>query len=562
MVWLAYEPRLAGSPQPELDWLMANSRENRLIAKEILPRAIRRLIATERPEDLAECVRVLGEATSATRSTILEAFLLALRDRQADPPSIWKSILPKLLDDPNQAVRRLARRLAVKFHDPEAVHRCIACLLSKEKPIPERIDAASDLGDVHPAEALKPLEDTLVREKDPALRCEICRSLATYDDPAIPPLVLSKWREFPPAVRVEAVNLLAGRKKWAYSLLAAVARKDVARTDLNNQVILRMRALRDSKLNQQIEAVWGRVRDQTPSEMNALIDRMRNALYADHGSIEKGRKVFETQCGKCHRFAGTGHNVGPELDGASRDIEYLLINVLDPNRVVGQPYYVRFVTLKNGRVETGLLAAEDSRSITLKAENDALIVLQKADVEEVVVQEKSLMPEGLNNNMSAQDFRDLVRYIMANPFLTEVAVAGPFPREGVHVANPVDVIRKMDIKWTHPAVGPPGRIMLPLAYGNEDFVAYIAADVVAAEPMRTRLLLGCSSGTEAWLNGEAVYAGRPGPAASPDQAAVEMNLKKGSNRLLLRVKYHGSREVLFARFFDPGRKLTYPELKR
>src|SRR5262249_6580282 len=155
----------------------------------------------------------------------------ALRDRQADPPPIWKSILPKLLDDPNQTVRRLARRLAVKFRDPEAVRKCIACLLSREKSIPERIDAASDLGDVHPAEGLKPLEDTLIREKDPALRCEICRSLTTYDDPAIPGLVLSQWKAFPPAVRVEAVNLLAGRREWAHSLLSAVARKDVARTD-------------------------------------------------------------------------------------------------------------------------------------------------------------------------------------------------------------------------------------------------------------------------------------------------------------------------------------------
>ena len=69
-----------------------------------------------------------------------------------------------------------------------------------------------------------------------------------------------------------------------------------------------------------------------------------------------GRKVFENQCAKCHRFEGKGHDVGPNLDGAARDIDYLLVNILDPNRVVGQPYFTRFVALKDGRVETGLLA--------------------------------------------------------------------------------------------------------------------------------------------------------------------------------------------------------------
>src|SRR5207244_7349583 len=101
-------------------------------------------------------------------------------------------------------------------------------------------------------------------------------------------------------------------------------------------------------------------------------DKTRASLYDGRGSFERGRKVFENNCAKCHRFDGKGFEVGPNLDGAARDIEYLLVNVIDPNRVVGQPYFTRYATLKNGRVETGLLAAEDDQSLTLKNENDAL----------------------------------------------------------------------------------------------------------------------------------------------------------------------------------------------
>src|SRR5205085_8270043 len=158
----------------------------------------------------------------------------------------------------------------------------------------------------------------------------------------------------------------------------------------------------------------GQVRD-TPAELNALIAKMRGELERGPASFERGRKVFDNTCAKCHQVDGRGFEVGPNLDGAARDIEYLLVNVLDPNRVVGAPYFTRQVILNSGKIESGLLAEEDEQSITLKTENAAKKVILKKDVEEVQVSPKSVMPEGLAGTMSVQDFRDLVRYVMAHP---------------------------------------------------------------------------------------------------------------------------------------------------
>src|SRR6266849_1181746 len=326
MIWLAYEPRVANGPDAELSWLKEHASGNPLITEEIVARTVRRLAAIGKPVVLA---------------------------------ATWKEVFAVLLQDSDSEVQRLARRLAVNFQDPEAVRRSLAVVLDKQKPIHERVDAVRDLGIAHPAEALGPLQDLLLRESDADLRCEICRALGSYDKPEVPRAVLAGWKSYPSAVRAEAVNVLAGRREWARQLLVAVGNNEVARTDLNDNTILRLRALRDKQLNSQIEAVWGKVRDSTTAELDALIARMRTALFEGRGSMERGRKVFENQCAKCHKFEGKGYDVGPDLDGAARDIDYLLVNVLDPNRVVGQPYFTRFVVLKNGRVETGLLAAED-----------------------------------------------------------------------------------------------------------------------------------------------------------------------------------------------------------
>src|SRR5439155_23627478 len=59
MLWLAYDPYLAAAPAAELDWLRDNAPGNALLTSAIVPRAMRRLVATGKPEDLAACVEFL-----------------------------------------------------------------------------------------------------------------------------------------------------------------------------------------------------------------------------------------------------------------------------------------------------------------------------------------------------------------------------------------------------------------------------------------------------------------------------------------------------------------------
>jgi putative heme-binding domain-containing protein len=556
MAWLAYEPRAAADPKAALSWLKLHASGNALVTNEIVGRVLRRLAATGRSDVLAACVAFLGDVhDSSVRRAALDGLVQAMANRQVQAPAPWQEVFAALRQDSDPQVQHLALRLAVNFHDLQVLRRCLAVALDNQKAIQERSDALRDLAIAHPAEALRPLEELLIHEPDTLLRCEVCRVLGGYDKPEIARAVISGWKDYPPPVRVEAVNLLAGRKDWARELLAAVGSKEVPRTDLTNQTILRIRALRNPQLNAQIEAVWGKVRDRTPAELNTLIERMRTSLHQGPASFERGRKVFENQCAKCHRFEGKGHEVGPSLDGAARDIDYLLVNILDPNRVVGQPYFTRFVALKDGRVETGLLAGEDAQSITLKTENDALKIIQRKEIEELTVQEKSLMPEGLSNNMSVQDFRDLIRYVMANPFLTDVAVAAG-PASAINLANP---LHSDKASWNWPVVGPPGRIPLPAPPGERQGVACAAAEVTAPAPTRTTLQLGTGHPVQVWINGKSVYKGMPGKGpAEPDQFSVDVELQKGVNHLVFEIRYQGAGQVLYARLLDPQRRLQYP----
>ncbi|MCI0335345.1 MAG: HEAT repeat domain-containing protein [Planctomycetes bacterium] len=552
LLWLAFEKNLL-SAKAELDWLQANAAGNALLTEIIVPRAMRRLSATGKAADLEACLAfVAGASDGEVRRQALEGLAVAFKGRKIDLPPTWKNLYATLIKSNDVRIVELAHRLAVSFQDNEAIARALTVALNSSAGLTERVEAIRDLAVAQPAEAQKPLRQLVLSDEKIPIRVEACRALAAYDNPEISKALVAAWKTLPPPVRAEAVSLLAGRKNSAQDLLAAVGKGAVARTDLTDNTILRIRAFKDDKINQQIEKVWGKFRD-SPKELAELINKMRGELHQGASSFTRGKLVFENQCAKCHKFDGKGHEVGPNLDGAGRDIEYLLANILDPNRVVGQPYYTRIVELKSGRIETGLLHAEDEQTLTLKVENDVLKVIPRKEIEgKVLVQEKSVMPEGLANNMTVQDFRDLVRYVMAHPFVTDVSVlSSPTP------LSP-KVLTEGAVSWKKLVVGTPGRVPLPAS--KEKTYAYLRAEVISPVVLKTKLLMGAAHPVTAILNGTTKYQGQPGAApVTPDQAAVDVELAEGVNVLVIQVHYAGEQESVYMRFFDPDRRLRHGE---
>jgi putative membrane-bound dehydrogenase-like protein len=563
LVWLAFEKKLQSPAQTELDWLRDNAAGNALVSDTIIPRAMRRLATLGKKEDLDACVAFVASLKdSGLRKLALAGLAEGMQTRQVEEPAGWKMAKVELLKDGDGEVQRLVRHLSINFQDVVAIRRALAVASDAKKPVAERVEAVRDLALARPVDALKALQELLARDASAEVRVEACRALSGYDNPeaikSMPGIVLAGWKEYPPELRIEAVNLLAGRKEYAGPLLSAVGDKKIARTDLNDNTILRIRALKDQNLNVQIEKVWGTFRD-TPAELNALIDKLRGQINEGRPSFANGQKVFEHTCAKCHKFEGKGHEVGPQLDGSARDIEYLLVNVIDPNRVVGQPYFTRIVHLKNGRVETGLLAAEDEGSVTLKSENDAQKTIQKKDIEEIIVSQKSVMPEGLTNNLKPAEFRDLVRYLMANPFLTQVRITGPLDPKDSRFQDMRNVIRDAGLQRDTPSVGVHGRIPLPVTKGETEAISYIEAEVTAPVALKTKLLLGAGVPIQAWVNGKLVYDGKPGDGHDPDQAGADVELREGTNQIVLKATFKGGKEGVFARLLDPSRRLRYPE---
>ena len=160
--------------------------------------------------------------------------------------------------------------------------------------------------------------------------------------------------------------------------------------------------------------LWGEIRN-SPAEKLARIHTYKKTLTRE--AIEKanqsnGRLLFNQTCAKCHRMYGEGDSVGPDLTGSNRsNLDYLLENILDPSAVVSKDFRMSIVALEDGRTINGLIVEKNAKTITVQTQTERqTIPLQ--DVGLINTTNLSPMPDGLFDNLSDEQIRDLIGYLM------------------------------------------------------------------------------------------------------------------------------------------------------
>ncbi|MBT4866169.1 MAG: c-type cytochrome [Planctomycetaceae bacterium] len=140
-------------------------------------------------------------------------------------------------------------------------------------------------------------------------------------------------------------------------------------------------------------------------------------LLALNGNAERGRIVFfeaaGVQCKNCHKIQGKGKEVGPDLSQIGKKYKpaELLDTILNPSKKIEKEYLTYIAETIAGKVHTGLLVKKTESEVVLKTAEDKLIELKPSEVEVLVPQQKSLMPDLLLRDMTAQQVADLTAFL-------------------------------------------------------------------------------------------------------------------------------------------------------
>jgi putative heme-binding domain-containing protein len=131
-------------------------------------------------------------------------------------------------------------------------------------------------------------------------------------------------------------------------------------------------------------------------------------------TVEQGRAMFIQNCSMCHQIKGTGGMIGPQLDGIGNwGQKALTEKVLDPNRNISQAFRTYNVTLKNGKVLTGLYRREEGALLVFANPGGQEFSVAKADIKERVPSKYTLMPDQFRNTIAPKDFDALLKFLLA-----------------------------------------------------------------------------------------------------------------------------------------------------
>jgi putative heme-binding domain-containing protein len=266
---------------------------------------------------------------------------------------------------------------------------------------------------------LKPdwlIDDLLVLVRSGQLTEPAIRVLPGFADPRVVEVVLAAFPALTPPARASAINTLIARADTARALLEAVASQRIERKEISLYQARQISQLGDAALAGQLDRVWGTV-GRASTETDATIRRFRHELtpaVLQQANLSAGAAVFEQRCAVCHTLFGKGQSIGPDLTGSGRkDLEYLLINVVDPNAAVPTDYRLSVITLKDGQVHSGSIVTENEKTLTVRT-MAAEVTIDRSDVKTVQRLPMSIMPPGLLESLSATEVRDLVGYLMSD----------------------------------------------------------------------------------------------------------------------------------------------------
>jgi putative heme-binding domain-containing protein len=134
------------------------------------------------------------------------------------------------------------------------------------------------------------------------------------------------------------------------------------------------------------------------------------------GDVRRGHAVFYSSkalCSTCHRLGAAGGTTGPDLThvGKTRTERDLLESILYPSLSFVRSYEPMQVLTQDGKIINGVIRNETAKEYVLAIGPDQDVRIPRDDVDQIQPSTVSVMPAGLDKQLSPQELADLVAFL-------------------------------------------------------------------------------------------------------------------------------------------------------
>ena len=396
LIWTGMEPLVKEYPEKALQFGSTSALPS------IAQWTARRLVDAEKMDLL---VTSLGK-----RPRTLNSMLLGMRDGMEGrydmtAPAAWKTIYAQLIKGDKQTAA-LAASIDRQFGNTAAAKNYLATVKNKNASPADRRTALQEMSNRQRPELIKEFPGLL---NDPVLRIDAIRAIAAYDHEPLAKMLIDQYAHFTAAEKLQAIQTMSSRPKYGWQLSQALSKNIVPKADVPAYAARQLLRVVGSGF---IE-IWGPI-EQSKIDEKAYLKYKK--LLTDQAISKanpiKGRTVFKSTCGPCHKMYGEGGIIGPDLTGSNRtNVEYLLSNVMDPGGEIQDDYKMVVITTRDGRNYAGNIASENERQLVMRIVGQDAVVINKSNIQSRETTEVSMMPPGLFNNLSDQDVLALVAFL-------------------------------------------------------------------------------------------------------------------------------------------------------
>ncbi|HQX50216.1 MAG TPA: c-type cytochrome [Planctomycetaceae bacterium] len=350
--------------------------------------------------------------TEAVAASLLTSFKAGLAGRaKVDAPNDWAAIEKQLRASSNKDLNLAVDSLAVMFGDGAAIADLRKMAADANVDAVAREQAIAALAQSRDDESVLMLFNLL---NDRAVVDAAITALKSFDHPNTAKELLNRMGGFKDGNRGLAIDTMASRESYALDLIKAIEEGRFDARELTAAQVRQMTAFGNEHIKTVLEAKWG-VIQETPEARIAAIEKWKHELTPEtiaKADRDNGAALFKKSCAACHKLYGEGKAIAPDLTGANRsNLDYLLMNIIDPSSVVPKQFTTSVIALKDGRVITGVVVSETEQSLVIQTDKEQLTV-DRDDVEESKNTGKSLMPDGMLDTLTVEQVRDLFGFVM------------------------------------------------------------------------------------------------------------------------------------------------------
>ncbi len=242
-----------------------------------------------------------------------------------------------------------------------------------------------------------------------AVQQAVLGMVATQGTPAVVEAVFERLPSLGPQARGRFFDELLTKPATAAELVERLEDGRLSAADLDASHRTRLLGARDEAVALRAAAVLAMTGE---GERGDLVQRWLDELEAIGGDAVAGAAVFEKRCSSCHRLGDVGRDVGPSLASLTdRSTAALVTAVLDPNRAVEAKYLSYTLLTTSGKLQAGLLAEETGAGVTLITADGSRADVPRAEIESLACSQRSLMPEGLEQDLTPQSLADVVAFV-------------------------------------------------------------------------------------------------------------------------------------------------------